>query len=258
MTQDDGRTDDRPLRVVLFGAESRELRPLFDPHPRLRIVESAPDVVVSYGGDGTLLAAELRWPGLPKVPVLNSRLGHRCIPHPAPEVIGALAAGTLIRCEHIKLECEVQTPEPGRPGSDFTLTCLNEINVHMGRINSAVRFRLWLDGHPFDGGAEIIGDGFVACTPFGSTAYFNAITKGVFSRGIGVAFKATSHRTSHLVVPEDVTARFLITRGPALLAFDNAPEYVSLTADDELVVRRHPQNAVLLTCGPVPPLHEPF
>ncbi|MBW7863791.1 MAG: NAD(+)/NADH kinase [Candidatus Hydrogenedentes bacterium] len=248
----------RILRVALFGAEALDLAPHFDPYDNLRLVENNPDVVVSFGGDGTLLGAELQWPGRPKVPILNSRLGHRCIPHPAADVIRSLAEGTLVRNEYAKLECAINPAAPERADPDFTITCLNEINVHMGRINSAVRFRLWINEEPFDGGSEIIGDGFVACTPFGSTAYFNAITHGIFTQGIGVAFKATSHKTNHLVVAEDVEARFLITRGPATLAFDSSPEYLSLEDNDELIVRRHAQSAVILTCGPVRRLHEPF
>jgi NAD+ kinase len=246
------------LRVALFGNEVEALNPHFARFCNLEIVEADPDVVVSYGGDGTLLAAELRWPGRPKVPILNSRLGHRCIPHPAGDVVAALAAGRLVSSEYTKLECLINHPEPGCVEPDFTLSCLNEINVDMGRINSAVRFRLWLDEEPFDNGAEIIGDGFIACTPFGSTAYFNAITRGLFQKGIGIAFKSVSHQTNHLVVSEDVTVRFVITRGPALLAFDSSMDYVSLLENDELIVRRHPQSAVILTCEPVKHLHEPF
>ena len=251
-------TDKPQLRVALFGNEADVLRPHLARFSNLELVETEPDVVVSFGGDGTLLAAELRWPGRPKVPILNSRLGHRCIPHPAGSVIAALAHGRLVRNEYTKLECLINHPEPGSVEPDFTLSCLNEINVDMGRINSAVRFRLWLDEEPFDNGTEIIGDGFIVCTPFGSTAYFHAVTRGLFQRGMGIAFKSASHQTTHLVVPDDVTARFVITRGPALLAFDSSMEYVSLVDNDELVVRRHPQGAVILTCEPVKRLNEPF
>ncbi len=251
-------TEHPHLRIALFGNEVEALRPHFARHGNLEMVETDPDVVVSFGGDGTLLAAELRWPGLPKVPILNSRLGHRCIHHPAGDVIDALARERLVHNKYTKLECLINHPEPGSVEPDFALSCLNEINVDMGRINSAVRFRLWLNEEPFDDGAEIIGDGFIACTPFGSTAYFNAITRGLFHRGIGIAFKSASRQTNHLVVAEDATVRFVITRGPALLAFDNSMDYVSLVDNDELVVRRHPQSAVILTCEPVKHLHEPF
>lgn len=261
MTRPKGKTSAAPAprtcRVALFGDQSENLMPLLRRFDGLTVSEQHPDVVICYGGDGTLLAAELEWPGVPKAPILNSRRGHRCIPRAPEEVIEALAADRLVRNAYMKLECAVfaakQTCDP-----DFNLTCLNEINVHMGRINSAVRFKLWVNGEPFENGVEIVSDGFVVCTAFGSTAYFKAITKGIFTRGMGVAFKATTYPVNHLVLPQEAEVTLQITRGPAMLAFDNSTEYVNLERNDRLVVRKHAQSAVIMTCEPVVKLDEPF
>ncbi len=249
--------DATATRLRLFGSQSDDLLPLIAHYNNLMVVEKNPDVVVCYGGDGTLLAAELQWPGVPKAPILNSRRGHRCIPKSPEEVIAALAGNALVRNVYTKLECSLYTARrKGTP--DFALTCLNEVNVHMGRINSAVRFKLWINGLPFENGVEIVSDGFVACTAFGSTAYFKAITKGFFTEGIGVAFKATTHPVNHLIVPESAEILFKITRGPATLAFDNSMDYLELDLGDRLSIRKRPQGAVILTCEPVACLEEPF
>ncbi|HPU97000.1 MAG TPA: hypothetical protein PLO53_03485 [Candidatus Hydrogenedentes bacterium] len=247
-----------PLRVALFGADAAALAPLVASRSELALADRDPDAVICYGGDGTLLGAELRWPGRPKVPILNSRVGNRCIAAPPEEVIAALAEGRLQRHRYDKLECEVHRQDAPDGEHEFSLACLNEINVHMGHINSAVRFRMWVNGEPFDGGVELVGDGFVACTAFGSTAYFNAITRCVFTQGIGVAFKATAHQISHMVLPDTVVIRFRITRGPAMLAFDSSPEYFALNAGDDLVVHRHAQSAEILSLGPMRHIHHPF
>jgi len=232
------------MRTLLFGADCESLDPLIEAQAGLERVEERPDVVVCFGGDGTLLAAELRWPGIPKVPIRNSRRGIRCIPHPPDHVIERLAKGDLVHTEYMKLECAVRH----RQDDAFcSLAAINEFNVHMGHVNSAVRFKLWLDDEAYESGLEIIGDGFVVCTPFGSTAYFNQITRGVFHAGLGVAFKFTAEHTNHLVLPDTTVVRAVITRGPAVLAFDNAPEYFDLTEGDELIIRKHAQPAVLLT-----------
>ncbi len=243
-------------RVLLFGGEARKLPPLIAEHPALALVEDEPDVVVCYGGDGTLLAAELLWPGIPKVPILNSNRGHRCIPHAPNEVLAGLAANKLVAHEYTKITCALR--HKGRREADRHLVALNEFNVHMGRINSAVRFQIWLNDEPYDNGVEIMGDGLVVCTPFGSTAYFAQITRGIFTRGIGVAFKATRQHIDHLVVPPEVEVRVLITRGPAELAYDSAHEYLSLEAGDELLIGKHEPGATILTCGPIRRLDEPF
>ncbi len=243
-------------RVQLFGAQANRLRTNFERFPELELVDADPDVIVCYGGDGTLLAAETQFPGLPKVPILNSRRGHRCIPHPPVEVIEGLAKGTLTVNEYTKLACEVKLR--ANPEKTLELAALNEFATHMGRINSAVRFQIWINGEPYDEAVEILGDGFIVCTPFGSTAYFNKLTRGVFSKGIGIAFKATTEHTNHLVLPSDTLIRILITRGPAQLAYDSAPEILDLDAGDELLFYRHPQSAMILTYGPVKRLDEPF
>jgi len=245
------------IRVALFGAESNALKPEIARHGILRIVKNDPDVVVCYGGDGTLLAAELQWPGLPKVPILNSKVGHHCLRHHPREIITALARQKLTVNTYNKLECAIH--RAGKSTPDRVLTPLNEIVVSKGRVNTALRWQLWVDGTPYENGAEIIGDGLVVCTPFGSTAYFRNITRGIFVKGIGVAFITVSQQhVNHLVLPSDSVARVLITRGPALLAFDCAQEDILLETGDELVCRKHPHGATILTCGPVRKLNEPF
>lgn len=244
-------------RVALFGEESEKLKPLLLQHANLELVATKPDVVICYGGDGTLLAAEMEWPGVPKAPILNSRRGHRCIPHAPEEVFRALVGNALVQNTYMKLACAVFTGRQQKT-TDFQLTCLNEINVHMGRINSAVRFKLWINDEPFDNGVEIVSDGFVVCTAFGSTAYFKAITKGIFTCGMGIAFKATTYPVNHLVLPQDAEVKFQITRGPATLAFDNSTEYVALERNDTLFIKKHCQSATIMTCEPVIKLDEPF
>lgn len=233
------------MKVLLFGGKSADLRPIAESSPAITLVDENPEVVVCYGGDGTLLAAEHRWPGVPKVPIRNSRQGIRLMPHPANEVFDRLVGGALHRCEYTKLACELRTKGARVPRC--VVSAMNEVNVHMGRINSAVRFQLWIDGEPFGEGEEIIGDGFLVATPFGSTAYFKQIARGVLYTGLGVAFKLVSSVVNHVVIPDTSTVRAVITRGPALMGYDNAPDYYELEEGDELVMEKAAQSAILLT-----------
>ncbi|HUW62716.1 MAG TPA: hypothetical protein VMZ06_17040 [Candidatus Bathyarchaeia archaeon] len=237
------------MRVLLFGDKATDIRDEFQKYPELELVLKDPDVVVCYGGDGTLLAAECQWPGVPKAPIRNSRRGNRCIEHPPAAVIERLARGELVETSYCKLECVVLRADQPEPAA--VLTAMNEINVHMARINSALRFRMWIDDDAYKSGIEILGDGFVISTPFGSTAYFNHITRGLFHSGIGVAFKSTSEHTNHVIVPEDSAVRILITRGPGILTYDNSTEYTELFEGDELVARKHEKPAIVLTWAPM-------
>ncbi|HRI86817.1 MAG TPA: hypothetical protein PK869_01060 [Candidatus Hydrogenedentes bacterium] len=237
------------MRAILYGAEVDAIRPHVERHAEIEIVDSAPDVVVCYGGDGTLLSSELKWPGIPKVPIRNSRRGNRCIPHPAAQVIERLINGKLTRTEFVKIGCAVYGASSEVASHEFT--AMNEFNVHMGHINLAVRFKIWLDNEPYDNGSEIIGDGFVVSTPFGSTAYFNQITRGVFHAGLGLAFKNITELTSHVIVPDTTVVRAVITRGPGVLAYDNAPDYIELKQGDRLEIRKHATPATVLTWATV-------
>ena len=239
----------KPIRAIVFGAQADALLPQFAAFPQIEVVKNTPDVVVCYGGDGTLLTAELKWPGVPKVPIRNSRRGNRCIPHPPAKVLDRLVHDRLTRTEFVKISCSVRNGNAKTP--KFTVTAMNECNVHMGHINLAVRFKIWLNDEPFAKGAEVLGDGFIVSTPFGSTAYFNQITRGVFHTGFGVAFKNTTELTSHVIVPDTVLVRAQITRGPAVLAYDNTAKYLELHEGDILELRKSDTPAVVLTWAPL-------
>lgn len=230
-------------RVKLFGAHAEDLADALKRYGDFERVDVDPEVVVCYGGDGTLLSAEAMWPGVPKVPIRNSRRGHRMIKEPPEDVFERLANGTVEEHRYMKLDCRVEFAE--QRSATMLETVMNECNVHMAQINSSVRFELWIDDEPYEDGLEIVGDGFVICTPFGSTAYYNQITRGVFLKGIGIAFKYTSEHTNHIVVPADTEVRVRIRRGPAVLAFDNKPEHTNLTEGDEITTTRHDGEAVI-------------
>lgn len=245
----EGTNVDKPIKALLFGAEVNALLPHIEDFGEIEVVKKSPDVVVCYGGDGTLLSAELKWPGVPKVPIRNSRRGNRCIPHPPREVIERLVANRLTTTVFFKICCRVF--DDGAIEPKHSVVAMNECNVHMGHINLAVRFKIWLDNDPYANGIEILGDGFIVSTPFGSTAYFNQITRGVFHTGIGIAFMNTTELTSHLVVPDTVVVRAQITRGPAVLAYDNTPKYVDLHEGDRLELRKSDKPATVLTWEPI-------
>lgn len=237
------------MKVHVYGPESGKLLPLVEANEHLSLVESDPDVLICYGGDGTLLRAERQWPGLPKVPIRNSRVGNRMMAHPPEEILDRLAQGALHATDFIKLRCTLRKKNDTSDAA--VLVAMNEIHLQHGRTNAAVRYALWIDDHPFEGSEEIVGDGFVISTPFGSTAYYHKVSGGIFYAGLGIAFKYTRESISHIVVPESTVIRAQLTRGPAILAYDNAAQTYALEAGDELLVSKHPEPATLLTWSPV-------
>jgi NAD+ kinase len=224
-------------RILVLGADADSILPLVRA-AGFSVVEDAPDVVLTYGGDGLLLHSEREWPGVPKLPVRNSHRGRKCEPRTVQEALERLARGDLAAVRYSKVRADARGQ---------TRVGLNDIIVHNSRPTSTVRCRVHIDGQPF--GGEVVGDGVVVATVFGSTAYYRSITRSVFRVGLGVAFNNSTEPVDHIVLPEESEVRVLITRGPALVAADNDPGTIPLEKDDEVVIRRHDAQATLLTLG---------
>ncbi len=221
-------------RVMILGDEIEGIPPLVE-ESGLEVVTENPDLIMTYGGDGLLLGSEREWPGIPKLPLRNSRHGKMCEPHEVQVAIERLLTRDLIRTEHIKVRAEAR---------NRTLIGLNDVMIHNCRPTSSVRCRIWIDGRELRD--EIVGDGIVVATPFGSSAYYRSITRGIFHAGLGLAFNNSTEPLDHMVLREDARVRVRITRGPAVVTADNNPEEIGLERGDEVWIRRDESTAIIL------------
>ena len=193
------------------------------------LVEKDPDFVVCYGGDGTVLFSERKFPGVPKLIIKTSR-ACRMYDYSLSdlrELLSKIKAGDY----RIHAEMKLETVAKGE-----RLVGLNEIQVHLKLPIYAVRFSLSADGKEYD---ELIGDGVIVATSFGSTAYYRATGGKSFKKGIGVSFN-NLHNTNakSFVVPEDSVVNLKVTRGPAWLLADNNEDFVELDAGDAVEIRK--------------------
>jgi len=222
------------MRVALAGQDASDLLPLIR-KTGLEIVEAKPDVVISYGGDGTLLGAERQWPGVPKLAMRHALACRKCPEHEDAAVLERLARSDVSQTGLIKLAGITK---------DDRLLAINDIVLHKAVATSGVRYRVWINDEAYSN--EIVGDGLVVSTPFGSSAYYRSITHSFFREGIGVAFNNSTEQVDHLVLRETERLRLVVTRGPALLCADNAPEPVEMEEGDEATVAKAEETAVLL------------
>jgi len=222
------------LRVAICGRNLPDLRRILRRQP-VTLVESKPDLVISYGGDGALLGAERDWPGVPKLPLRDRRSNPKCPEHQEEVILDQLRAGTLRESRIIKLAASPRGHE---------LTAINDIVVHNKITTSAVRYRIWLNGELYAN--RVIGDGLVVATPFGSTGYYRSITHSLFKIGIGLAFNNSTEPTDHLVIPDDTVIRVEILRGPAVALADNAQARVPLLHGESMEIRKSNAFARLL------------
>ena len=130
------------------------------------------DLVVSLGGDGTLLRAAriVGYSGIPMLGISYGHLGFLTSAGPSeliPTVADALA-GELHVSHRATLDVETRFARPD--GSEFTVHsfALNDFAVSRGGRGDMVEFDVSVSGNKID---RLRGDGFVVSTATGSTGY---------------------------------------------------------------------------------------
>lgn len=216
------------MKILLFGKNSKNIEDLVR-SLGVEIVTSSPDLVISYGGDGTLLSAERQFPGIPKLPIRDSLLCHKCASHMDEKVLKALLDGKLKLKEHKKLETEILYK---------TFYSLNDFVVRNSDPTHTIRFKTSSTTDKL-----LIGDGIVIATPFGSTGYFKSITGQTFEEGFGVAFNNITEKVPPVFLKDNDQVNFKLIRGKATLSFDNNPDIFIIDEGSELIFKLSDQVA---------------
>jgi NAD+ kinase len=213
---------------VVFRRDPSEVRKVLD-REGFELVEENPDFVVCYGGDGTVLFGERKFPEVPKLIIKTSR-ACRMYDYALKDLstlLSKIKAGDY----RLHAEMKVETEAKGK-----RLVGLNEIQVHLKLPIYAVRFSLSADGKEY---SDLIGDGVIVATPFGSTGYYEATGGKRFEKGIGVSFNNLHrHKVESFVVPEDSVINLTVSRGPAWLLADNNEDFIELDAGDTVAIRK--------------------
>lgn len=222
------------MKVILFGKNISEIKPLVQA-VGFEVVEKDAQFVISYGGDGTLMRAEYEYPGIPKIILKDSFICKRCSLLPNEEVLKKIINCQYFIEEFMKLEVKADGQK---------LYATNDIVVHNKDPRHALRYSLSVNDRPI--GGSIIGDGVVAATPFGSTAYYRSITDSFFELGIGLAFNNSTEQSDHVVLKEDSIIKIKIIRGPAVIYADNQKNELTIDKDLEITIKKSPLKATIV------------
>ena len=218
------------MKLLLFGKNTESLESLVKSQG-FETVKSNPDLIISFGGDGTLLSCERQFPGIPKLPIRNNRFCKKCPKHKDEVILKKLNLDELKPTEYKKLETEVLFKN---------FYALNDFVVRNSDTTHTIRFKV-TTSHPERAeraeGSLIIGDGIVISTPFGSTGYFKSITGKAFNKGFGMAFNNPTEKVDPLFLKDDDTVRFNLIRGKATLSFDNSPDIFIIDEGSELIFK---------------------
>jgi NAD+ kinase len=198
----------------------------------VQVVTGGADLLVAYGGDGTFIGAERAAPGLPKLGLRHDDTCEKCERHNDRRILERLLAGELPLATLAKIEARIR---------DQRVLALNDVIVRNVDPRAAVRFSVALDGEPAT--EEMIGDGLLVCTPFGSSGYFRSITRCVTRIGFGIAFNNCTDPLNHLIVSEETTILVDVARGPGVLAADNDERTLEVVTGDRLQIARARESA---------------
>lgn len=215
------------MKISVIGKKCPHLKEMF----RAENIELYPpeeaDLIVVYGGDGSLLGAERMYPGIPKYPIRDSETAPLCLLHSLEQQFSLFLENKMERSFLPKLMATVDGSEK--------MYAINDIFVHNKIRTSALRYKVWIDGVLY--AREIVGDGLGVATVHGATAYYRSITRSVFRVGIGLAFSNSTELVNHLVLPEDSVINIKIIRGPGELTADNSPEMPIVKDGSECEIR---------------------
>ena len=190
-----------------------------------------PEIVFTYGGDGTILASERSYPGVPKATIKHSLFCYKCAfkEEELESILTRIKNKKYKLEEHTKLQATATTK---------TLISLNEIQLHNKKPTKAIRFNVCVDKKQvFE---NVVGDGVVIATPYGSTAYYKSVGGKPFKKGIGIALNNPHKQEKSIVVSESSEIEIEILREEAQIFSDNDDKnVVVLNPKDRIIVKKH-------------------
>lgn len=217
------------------------------------------DLVITLGGDGTLLRAA-RIVGYREIPILGLSYGHLgFLTAASPEerdvlsVVSDALAGELHVSRRSTLSCEVISID--EDGQDHTSTtfALNDLALTRGPLSDMVEFDITVSGHHID---RLRGDGVVVSTATGSTGY-------ALSAGGPIVSPDYAGMLCVPIAPHTIQARAFLTSPSDVVEITmskDRPSVPAIAADGQFLesaseiqgvtVRRGEGDILLLDYGP--------
>jgi NAD+ kinase len=139
------------------------------PIPPLDLTGQRPDLVICFGGDGTLLRTA-RLVGPHGIPVLGVKIGMvGFLTTAVPETLDAALAAAARGNYHVEAHCTLGAATVDARGRvTRQTTAVNDVVVHKAGVSRVIRLRLLHDEEEIGAFAS---DGLIVATPTGSTAY---------------------------------------------------------------------------------------
>ncbi len=212
--------------------------------PLLDFSAERPGVMLSFGGDGTLLRTA-RLVADREIPILAVNLGRvgfltGCAPEGLESALEAVAAGRHTLDERGALRSVITGPD----GDRVAAGALNDVVVHKGGVARVVRLGVTVDG-------EFVGafssDGLIVTTPTGSTAYS-------LSAGGPIVIPGVDALVVTPICPHTLAVRPLVVPGGAEISIEILPpmgeDDVLVSFDGQVGTALDPDERIVVTRAP--------
>lgn len=211
------------------------------------------DLLVTFGGDGTLLRGARLLHGR-DVPILGVNFGRvgfltSVARDGAQKALLGFAAGEYRLSPRSALTATVRAPDGASRGEYLAL---NDVVLHKGGVARVVRFQVLIDGEPM---GPVSGDGIVIASPTGSTAYSlsagGPVVVPTLDAMIVTPICAHSLGVRPLVVRSDAEIHVepVDPRPDELLVSFDGQQTATFGANDVLEVRQATERVVLVRFG---------
>jgi len=225
-----------------------------EPIPLLDLDGTRPDIVLCFGGDGTMLRTA-RLVGARGIPILGIKIGKvGFLTTATPDLLGqaleAIAGKTYVIEPHHVLAADIVDASGA---SCRQAVAVNDIVVHKAGVARVVRLRMLVDEEEI---GTFASDGLIVATPTGSTAYSLSAGGPVVVPDVA-AFVITpicphTLAVRPIVVPDSsrITIEVVAPIGEdqVIVSYDGQVGE-TLAAGTRVVVRRSPWDAQLVRLG---------
>lgn len=211
------------MKASVVGYKKKHILPILKKQG-FKIVKKNPQIVFALGGDGTFLYSEEIYPGIPKVFIYNSDSCKSCSINNFEAAVKA--AKKMKMKKLMKLDFSVGKKK---------FSAINDINVHY-KPPRALRFSVKVNKKIV--AKNVIGDGIIVSTPFGSQAYFKSITGKSFSKGIGIAFNNPTNKMKPIIVKETSKIEIKIIRESCVVAFDTSKKLINAKKGNKIKIKK--------------------
>ncbi len=217
------------------------------------------DLVISLGGDGTLLRAA-RIVGYQEIPILGLSYGHLgFLTAASPDdtdilsVVSDALAGEMHVSRRATLAIDVLAHTDEGEEQTLDTFALNDLALTRGPLSDMVEFTITVSGHRID---RLRGDGVVVSTATGSTGY-------ALSAGGPIVSPDYTGMVCVPIAPHTIQARAFLTSPSDVVEIEmsrDRPSIPAVAVDgvfvakdavvDRVVARRGPGDILLLDYGP--------